>query len=408
MADPSGANDKIHFGMKTLGVENWCRPDIPKHFPGFTEEVWVSMVMEPKLIDTVPESVVRLFEVARGSVLYGWFFYPLLTLASEQLHRVQEASVRERCKLAGIPIETLNRGKLAPRRFAVLIRELSARGIIPPDSVHLWEGVRKLRNASSHPKNQMIIVPGDAAASVEATAREINQLFSTNPDFFSFLGKRIRGNTGLDQNPERLPLVVGIDVGDIAKGFHLVALRNTEVVAVRRTADSAEVANWCSELGAALVAVDAPSGWSMGGPDGLRKAERILRELQFSYHATPTREQAEANDFYAWMLNGERLYAALQKRFPLFVGREMPTPFCFETYPYLATCAYAGRRLQAADKRTDRRDIIRAAGISDQSLTNIDYVDAAICALVAFSVSCDYCVTLGDEAEGFILCAPLH
>lgn len=79
-----------------------------------------------------------------------------------------------------------------------------------------------------------------------------------------------------------------------------------------------------------------------------------------------------------------------------------------EGYPYLAACAYSGRILQAADKNSDRRDVIRAAGIDDRPLRNTDYVDAAICALVACSVSIDYCTATGNTDEGFIVSPPLY
>lgn len=83
-----GSSNDIHFGMKKLALHNWREPDVPKFFPGLTEDVWVDETMKPQLVAAVPEDVVRLFEIARGSILYGWLFYPLLTLASEQLHRV--------------------------------------------------------------------------------------------------------------------------------------------------------------------------------------------------------------------------------------------------------------------------------------------------------------------------------
>ncbi len=388
------------LGIKALTLENWKTPEVPIAFTLFTEEKWLARITAPQLIATVPENVVKLFEVARGSMAYGWFFYPLLTLAEEQLHRVQETAARERCKLAGIPIKD--------KSFDDLIKRLVDHEIIPADSISLWEAARHLRNHSSHPQNQMIIPPGMAVGGLEATVRQINQLFADNPDYFSSLGERVRRATGMDNHSHEFPIVAGIDVGGKKKGFHVVVLRGPTILGVKVTSDPREVVRWCSELGVTIVAVDAPCGWTRGVERKSREAEAMLAQLGYSAHATPTRERALQSSFYEWMLNGEQLYQALGADYPLFRG-EYPTPrFCFETYPYLATCGYAGKRLKADDKNSDRRDIVRGAGLDDQAMRNIDYVDAAICALVACSVSIDYCIAFGSAEEGFILSPPLH
>ena len=399
--------DDIHFGMKKLGLKNWRDPDVPKFFSGITEEAWVSAAMEPKLIATVPAEVIRLFEVARGSILYGWFFYPLLTLASEQLHRVQEAAVRERCKLAGIPIEQQKNGRRLDRSFKKLIADLNTKGIIPSDEMRAWNAVRELRNSSSHPERQSIMPPGHAIAGIDATARQINQLFAENKPYFSHLGIRVRKATGLD-NPDRLPVVVGIDVGAATNGFHLVALRGASIAGASETLEPAEAASWCNEMGAEFAAVDAPSGWRCSKDRNCREAEEILSRLGYSSYPTPWREVALEAPAFAWMLNGERLYAALRTQYPLFAGTIPDGRFCFETYPFVASCGLAGRRLKAEDKNRDRRELIRAAGLDDRPLRNIHYVDAAICALVAFSVAIDYCSTCGNPEEGFIVLPPLN
>ena len=108
------------------------------------------------------------------------------------------------------------------------------------------------------------------------------------------------------------------------------------------------------------------------------------------------------------MLNGERLYTALRAEFPLFDGKIPNGRFCFETYPYVVSCGLAGRRLEAKNKRRDRRDIIRSAGIDDQPLTNGYFLDAAICAMAAFSVAIDYATMCGNAEEGFIVAPCYH
>jgi len=63
-----------------------------------------------------------------------------------------------------------------------------------------------------------------------------------------------------------------------------------------------------------------------------------------------------------WREAGRAILARLHADFPLFTGKIPDGRFCFETYPYLVSCGLEGRRLEAKNKRRDRRDIIRSAG----------------------------------------------
>jgi len=397
--------DDIHFGMKKLALHNWRDPDVPKSFPGLTEEKWVPAVMEPQLIASVPEDVVRLFEIARGSILYGWLFYPLLTLAKEQLYRVQEAAVRIRCKQAGIATERVKKnGDRVPRNFGELITELISAGIISADAVDVWDNSRKLRNQASHPECPTILPPGMALSGIHVAAARINQIFAANPDFFSVLGQRVQKATGLWDQKRNFPVVIGIDVGGPKKGFHLVALKSSQILETFASMDAETAARWSYAKRAELVSVDAPCGWSTPGKP--RRTEELLRHFGYSLYATPTRDVAVSNPTFAWMLNGERLFEALRKHFPLLASVEDKPPFCFETYPFVASCAYAGKTLKKADKNRDRRQILRSGGIDETILRNQDFVDAGICALVANSVAIDYCEIWGEPSEGCIVTPP--
>jgi predicted RNase H-like nuclease len=404
------AADDIHYGVKKLKLGNWLEPSVPRFF-SITEEDWVKRVMEPTLIEAVPKEVRSLFEVARGSILYGWFFYPLLTLASEQIYRVQEAAIRERCEQVGIPTATTKaNGESRPIGFTALLGHLRKRGVLPEDEDDAWENVKDLRNRVSHPRYQPINVPSAAIVTVQVAARRINQLFTDNPSYHSFRGGRVRRNTGLDQNRD-FPVVAGIDVGGERRGFHLVSLQGAAIKSTWATRDAADAAAWCIDQGAKLVGVDAPSGWSKGiaGEFKSREAERSIHSEGFHIFFTPTKEEGSKRAFSQWMLNGERLYAELVKHYPLYGGQSSAPPeCCFETYPYIAACGLANKRMSAKNKNPERREIIRSAGIDPTLLRNQDYVDAGICALVAYSVHIDYCTAYGHENEGFILTPPLN
>lgn len=179
-------------------------------------------------------------------------------------------------------------------------------------------------------------------------------------------------------------IVAGIDVGGTAKGFHAVALADGALVDVFSSVDPAAVARWCTASGARHVGVDAPCGWSRDGR--MRPAERALLAAGIPCFASPTRAAALAHprNWYGWMLNGERLYRLLKRRYALYAGgAPAPAGQCFETFPQAIACALAAKRVPARDKRARRRALLEEAGIDTRRLTNIDLVDAALCALAA-------------------------
>ena len=111
---------------------------------------WALAILKPRLAETVPIRIQKLFEVARGSMLYGYFFYPLFTLAFEQLTRVAEAAVDHKCR---------EMGRLKPReKFADKIEWLADASVITEKE--RWDAIRNLRNRASHPKDQTIFTPG--------------------------------------------------------------------------------------------------------------------------------------------------------------------------------------------------------------------------------------------------------
>src|SRR5688572_33191099 len=99
-------------------------------------------------------------------------------------------------------------------------------------------------------------------------------------------------------------LVVGIDVGAPAKGYHAVALRGTEPVGKFHSHDAAEIARWCVTREAGVVAVDAPCRWRMQGGKA-RLAERELAAGRISCFSTPTEAKARGHAFYTWMFAGQ-------------------------------------------------------------------------------------------------------
>ena len=168
------------FGFKEISPSNWLEPDdVLRGFVGISfdgqvrplvAEDYLNCILRPNLHESIPEDVQGLFEVARGAMAYGYFFYPLFTLAMEQLFRVAEAAVVNKCATLGVPTSL--------KTFDERINWLVEKSIIPQSERESWEAVRHLRNMASHPERQSILPPSYAAGVLERIASQINSLFN--------------------------------------------------------------------------------------------------------------------------------------------------------------------------------------------------------------------------------------
>ena len=166
------------FGFKRITAENWQQADVPKLFRLMTPDAWIEAHLRPKLKPNVPEEIASLFEVTRGSMIYGWFFYPLITLATEQCFRVLEAAARKRCEKAGIPTKRpTKKGKIIYKSFVENIESLVKAGIIETKDRSDWNVARQLRNIASHPDSQMILAPGATIGLLVSAADLLNSLY---------------------------------------------------------------------------------------------------------------------------------------------------------------------------------------------------------------------------------------
>ena len=199
--------------------------------------------------------------------------------------------------------------------------------------------------------------------------------------------------------------VVGVDVGGKRKGYHAVALTDGQYAGRCATPDVGKLVAWCREMNAVVVAVDAPCGWSTDGR--ARSAESQLMQQRIGCFSTPTRQRAieHPKDHYGWMLRGEALYQALRPTHPICAE-----PFasgqncCFETFPHAIAWHLTGGKADASRKRPQRRALLAAARIDLKELTNIDLVDAALCALAAHhAASGGACRAYGEPDTGRII-----
>ncbi|HIF09342.1 MAG TPA: hypothetical protein EYQ81_05500 [Sneathiellales bacterium] len=167
------------MAFKQLTPENWDEHDstgsvfvlIDKNGVDRTPmgSEWARMILEPKLSQTVPSDVVEMFEVARGILVYGWFFYPLFTAGIEQLFLVHDSAIAHRCDELSAPKKI--------RSFAKRIEWLSDQGDWTVQRKTQWTAARSLRNDIAHKKQQSIFDPTMAVRNVNTTIELINELF---------------------------------------------------------------------------------------------------------------------------------------------------------------------------------------------------------------------------------------
>jgi predicted nuclease with RNAse H fold len=201
-------------------------------------------------------------------------------------------------------------------------------------------------------------------------------------------------------------IVVGIDVGGKNKGFHGVTLKNGQYYDRFATSDVSALASWCvGKIRASVIAVDAPCRWSISGKS--RPAERDLHAKGIHCFFTPVRAVAQAHpkDNYGWMFNGEAVFRELEKTHTLCTSiPKAGQKCCFETYPHAITWYLRGGNADARQKRQQRRQLLKQNGIDTDQLTNIDWVDAALCALTAHMATSGRRMTsFGEAITGLII-----
>lgn len=201
-----------------------------------------------------------------------------------------------------------------------------------------------------------------------------------------------------------LGAVAGVDVGGARKGCHLVILRGREVVCVVKSSNPEELYEPCLRHDVSAVGIDAPCRWGLDGAG--RRAEKELAKEKIFCFSTPTQERAleSISGFYGWMFNGERVFQTFAPTFPLLTERRYPGGrVAFETFPHAITCSLLGKEIASAKlKRIQRRSLLEDAGIDTKSLTSIDAVDAALCALTAQFLLRGETRAYGDAHGGYI------
>ncbi len=167
--------------IKSLTIDNWLEPDPASQLlvgvdytagvSTISREDWTAQFLSYDLPVQVPESIAELFAVARATLLYGWFYYPLYALGAEQMSRVAEAACRHRALELGSDVES----------FHAAIKVLIEQGVVSGDDIRAWHRIRVLRNQASHPRFQSVIMQPDAVLTVRTALRLVGGLWLDEP-----------------------------------------------------------------------------------------------------------------------------------------------------------------------------------------------------------------------------------
>jgi len=165
---------------KSLSASNFLSPDAASALfvrlgddgrpVQLTASDWAQTLDRLRLTEAVPDDIRELYDTAVGCLYYGFFFYPLYALGEEQLFRVCEVAAKARCATEGRQTRT----------FARAIDALLELGVIKLGQMESWQGLRRLRNAASHPEFQMLTLPGDVVTIADRVRAAIESLFLRN------------------------------------------------------------------------------------------------------------------------------------------------------------------------------------------------------------------------------------
>lgn len=148
------------FGLSTTGPAPSTHNEVRSRVGRFTSV---------ELHDGVPEQLWRMFEVAKGAMVYGILFYPLYTLGTEQIYRTFEYLVK-------LQYENL-RGEKAQADLKSKVQWLIDNGHFPQPAPDAWMAMYHLRNIAAHPNMQTIETPAGASRTLRSMKNLIEHFY---------------------------------------------------------------------------------------------------------------------------------------------------------------------------------------------------------------------------------------
>jgi predicted nuclease with RNAse H fold len=165
---------------------------------------------------------------------------------------------------------------------------------------------------------------------------------------------------------------MGVDVGGSRKRFDVAVVDDRRLVGLGQRQSVDDVVAWVASAAPTVVAVDSPR--SCAPPDQThRLEEKELRNAVCGIRWTPPRSCLPGNPYYEWIVEGLRLYEALE-RHPVTV---------IECFPTASWTRWLGAR-NGRRRSTWTREGLATRGLENvPSRSNQDVRDAIAAALTA-------------------------
>jgi predicted nuclease with RNAse H fold len=178
---------------------------------------------------------------------------------------------------------------------------------------------------------------------------------------------------------------IGVDVGGERKGFDVAVIDRRELLLLRRRLTCAEVVGIVEEFDPLVVGIDSPRRCA---PEGARsrECERKVATEVCGIRWTPDASAVESNAYYAWVVHGLKLYAALE-----IVGAEV-----IEVFPTASWTRWLGKRGPQRRSAWTTVGLTRLALASLPTRTNQDQRDAIAAAVTARQYSNGTAQRIGD------------
>ena len=194
---------------------------------------------------------------------------------------------------------------------------------------------------------------------------------------------------------------LGIDVG-VRKGLDLVLMDQTRaVLETERRVHVDDLPKLVPDLGADVVAIDAPPSWAADGRS--RLTERELRWFGIQCFNTPSDERLAEHPFYEWMTIGFAVFRAIATEFPRYRGGSVRGT-SIEVFPHASAVVLAGHLPpKGLSPHAWRREVLQAHRVDASVLRSSDQVDAALAALTGLLALERRFSAPGDPREGQIV-----
>lgn len=134
-------------------------------------EAWVTNFLSFELDTDLPSYLIEMFDRAQACIVYGCYYYPLLSLGSEELFRFQESALREAAKESGAS------KAIQSTSYVKLIDWAWRNGLLNECERDHWHAARTLRNSASHKVGTILVGPNDAVSTLQTTVKLTRALF---------------------------------------------------------------------------------------------------------------------------------------------------------------------------------------------------------------------------------------